>query len=66
MHRISKAVITVAAGVISSITQASVCGAIQIGQMTWASSEFVSQLDGFVLEHGFGCDVSYVTSGPIP
>jgi glycine betaine/proline transport system substrate-binding protein len=34
--------------------------------MTWASSEFVSQLDGLVLEHGFGCDVSYVTSGPIP
>ncbi len=66
MHRISKGVITVAAGVISSITQASECGAIQIGQMTWASSEFVSQLDGFVLEHGFGCDVSYVTSGPIP
>ena len=66
MHRISKAALGVAAGLVSSVTQASDCGAIQIGQMTWASSEFVSQLDGLILEHGFGCDVSYVTSGPIP
>ena len=42
------------------------CGSIEIGQLTWASSEFLSALDGLILSEGFGCDVSYVVAGPIP
>ena len=46
--------------------QADECGDIVIGEMNWASGEFLARLDGFILKEGYGCDVSYLTAGTTP
>ena len=37
--------------------QAADCGDVVIGEMNWASGEFLARLDGFILKEGYGCDV---------
>jgi ABC-type proline/glycine betaine transport systems, periplasmic components len=38
---------------------ASDCEKVVIGEMNWASGEFLARLDGFILSEGYGCDVEY-------
>jgi ABC-type proline/glycine betaine transport systems, periplasmic components len=45
---------------------ASDCEKVVIGEMKWASGEFLARLDGFILSEGYGCDVEYLTAGTIP
>ncbi len=45
---------------------ASDCEKVVIGEMNWASGEFLARLDGFILSEGYGCDVEYLTAGTIP
>jgi len=45
---------------------ASDCEKVVIGEMNWASGEFLARLDGFILSEGYGCDVEYLTAGTVP
>ncbi len=51
---------------IGSNAQAAECGDVVIGEMNWASGEFLARLDGFILKEGYGCNVSYLTAGTTP
>ncbi|MDA0288268.1 MAG: ABC transporter substrate-binding protein [Proteobacteria bacterium] len=42
------------------------CGKVVIGEMNWASGEFLARLDGFILSEGYGCEVEYLTAGTMP
>ena len=42
------------------------CGKVVIGEMNWASGEFLARLDGLVMAEGYGCDVEYLTAGTMP
>jgi glycine betaine/proline transport system substrate-binding protein len=42
------------------------CGKVVIGEMNWASGEFLARLDGFILSEGYGCEVEYLTAGTVP
>lgn len=51
---------------VGSAALAADCGKIVIGEMNWASGEFLAQLDGMILEEGYGCSVEYLTAGTVP
>jgi glycine betaine/proline transport system substrate-binding protein len=42
------------------------CGAVSIAQMNWAAAEVTTNIAKFLLEQGYGCDVSLVNSDTIP
>lgn len=42
------------------------CGTVTIANMNWASAEFAANLDKFILEHGYGCEVSFVAGDSVP
>ncbi|MCA2012084.1 glycine/betaine ABC transporter substrate-binding protein [Cereibacter sphaeroides] len=42
------------------------CGEISIAQMGWASAEVITEVAQFLLEQGYGCDVTLVNSDTIP
>jgi glycine betaine/proline transport system substrate-binding protein len=42
------------------------CGAVSITQMNWASSEVVTGVATFLMEQGYGCDVTQVPSSTTP
>ena len=36
------------------------CGSFQIAEMNWASAELMANIDAFILENGYGCDIELV------
>ncbi|MCW1935022.1 ABC transporter substrate-binding protein [Pararhodobacter zhoushanensis] len=42
------------------------CGEVSIAQMGWASAEVITEVAQFLLEQGYGCDVTLVNSDTIP
>ena len=42
------------------------CGEVSITQMNWASASVVTNVANFILEQGYGCDVSIVPSDTVP
>lgn len=42
------------------------CGEVSIAQMNWAAAEVTTKIAEFLLEQGYGCDVSLVQSDTIP
>ncbi|GGB21143.1 ABC transporter substrate-binding protein [Allosediminivita pacifica] len=42
------------------------CGEVSIAQMGWAAAEVTTNIAKFLLEQGYGCDVSLVQSDTIP
>ncbi len=42
------------------------CGDVVIGEMNWASGEFLARLDGFIMDEGYKCNVEYLTAGTMP
>lgn len=42
------------------------CGEISITEMNWASASVVTNVANFILEQGYGCDVSIVPSDTVP
>ena len=36
------------------------CGSVQMANMNWASAELMANVDKFILENGYGCDVELV------
>ena len=42
------------------------CGKVVVGEMNWASGEFLARLDGLIMKEGYGCEVEYLTAGTMP
>lgn len=50
----------------ASVSFAQECGDVTIASMNWQSAEVLANLDGFILEHGFGCDVEITIGDTVP
>ncbi len=66
MKQLIGAALTAGALLSGAQTFAADCGKVVIGEMNWASGEFLARLDGFILSEGYGCDVEYLTAGTVP
>lgn len=42
------------------------CGDVTVASMNWASAEFIAEVDKFVLEEGYGCNVEIVAGDTMP
>jgi len=42
------------------------CGKVSITEMNWASAQVVTAVSAFLMEQGYGCDVSKVPSDTVP
>ncbi|SLN31819.1 glycine betaine transporter periplasmic subunit [Roseivivax jejudonensis] len=42
------------------------CGEVSITEMNWASASVVTNVANFIMEQGYGCDVSIVPSDTVP
>ncbi|MGF1503355.1 MAG: ABC transporter substrate-binding protein [Paracoccaceae bacterium] len=42
------------------------CGEVSITEMNWASAQVVTTIAGFIMEQGYGCEVSKVPSDTVP
>ena len=51
---------TVVAGGLSMASAANACGDVQMAEWNWASGELMANVDAFILENGYGCDVELV------
>lgn len=49
-----------------AISQASDCGDLSITEMNWASASVVTSIAKFIMEQGYGCQVSVVPSDTVP
>lgn len=50
----------------ASAAQAQECGDVSIAQMNWAAAKVTTEVAQFILEEGYGCDVSLVPSDTVP
>ena len=66
MKQIIRIFLILHAFLLSSYGLAEECGKIIIGEMNWASGEFLAQLDGLILSEGYGWEVEYLTAGTVP
>lgn len=64
MRKLTKAALLCAAAV-PTMAQAE-CGEVSITQMNWASNAVVTNTAKFLMEQGYGCDVSVVPSDTVP
>ena len=46
--------------------QSGECGEVSITEMNWASAQVVTSVASFIMQQGYGCDVSVVPSDTIP
>ena len=42
------------------------CGSMTMAEMNWASAELMANVDKFILEEGYGCEVELVAGATIP
>ena len=42
------------------------CGALTMAEMNWASAELMANVDKFILEEGYGCEVELVAGATMP
>ncbi|WP_165856108.1 ABC transporter substrate-binding protein [Marinobacter sp. JSM 1782161] len=70
MRKLTQAALLCAAALptiaLPSLAQADECGEVSITQMNWASNEVVTNVAKFLMEQGYGCDVSVVPSDTVP
>ena len=55
-----------AAGTAAADAHMSACGEVSITEMNWASSAIVTSIAAFLMEQGYGCDVTKVPSSTTP
>lgn len=53
-------------GVAGTTAAQAQCQDVTIAAMNWQSAEVLASLDGFILEHGYGCDVSIISGDTVP
>ncbi|SEP22819.1 glycine betaine/proline transport system substrate-binding protein [Salinihabitans flavidus] len=51
---------------IAAHAQSDECGDVSITEMNWASAQVVTSVATFIMEQGYGCDVSVVQSDTVP
>ncbi|MEX1215945.1 ABC transporter substrate-binding protein [Saccharospirillum sp.] len=62
-----KSTLVMAAGALSMSSVAFAdCGEVSITEMGWASNEVVTGVASFLMEEGYGCDVTVVPSDTVP
>ena len=66
MKQLIGAALTAGALLSGAQTYAADCGKVVIGEMNWASGEFLARLDGFIMNEGYQCEVEYLTAGTMP
>ena len=66
MKQLITAALTAGALLSGAQTFAADCGKVVIGEMNWASGEFLARLDGLIMKEGYGCEVEYLTAGTMP
>ncbi|MBE3638868.1 ABC transporter substrate-binding protein [Mangrovicoccus algicola] len=49
-----------------AFAQDDACGAVSITEMNWASASVVTNVASFILQQGYGCEVSIVPSDTVP
>lgn len=47
-------------------TGTAVCGRVTVADMSWASAQWLAQVDEFILTHGYGCTVERVPGDTLP
>ncbi|WP_306119408.1 MULTISPECIES: ABC transporter substrate-binding protein [unclassified Roseitalea] len=50
----------------AALAQDDGCGEVSITEMNWASASIVTQVANFIMEQGYGCDVTIVPSDTVP
>ena len=50
----------------SSAVFAADCGKITIGEMNWGSAQVIANVEKFVLETGYGCQVELIQTSTVP
>jgi len=56
----------VAGALLSGGTAHAACGDISLAVFTWQSAEAMSNVDQFILSHGYGCNVTTVAGDTVP
>ncbi|MBC7164530.1 MAG: ABC transporter substrate-binding protein [Roseovarius sp.] len=56
----------VLAAPIAAHAQSDTCGDVSITQMNWASAQVVTSVASFLMEQGYGCNVTVVQSDTVP
>ncbi len=50
----------IVAGAVMASSSAQACGDVSMAEWNWASGELMANVDAFILENGYGCDVTLV------
>ncbi len=58
--------IALALGLFVSTSNANACGKIELGDFDWDSAKLHSAIAGFILEHGYDCEVNVTTGSTLP
>lgn len=61
-----KIIIAAALGLAVPTVAAADCGEVTITEMNWASSAVVTHVSKFLMEQGYGCDVTTIPSSTVP
>ena len=51
---------------LASATVADDCGKVTIGEMNWGSAQVIANVEKFVLEAGYGCEVTIIQTSTVP
>jgi len=58
--------LTLGFGTVGSAPAQTSCGQVTIAAMNWQAAELLAALDQFILEHGYGCNASIISSDTVP
>jgi glycine betaine/proline transport system substrate-binding protein len=65
MKRVSKITAVLGVAMLPAAVQAE-CGEVSITEMNWASAQVVTSVASFLMEEGYGCEVTKVPSDTVP
>ena len=66
MHLRTIAAATLTAGALSTTAAFADCGEVSITEMDWASAAVVTSVASFLIQQGYGCDVTVVPTTTVP
>ena len=58
--------LVLAAGMLLSAHASAACCKVTIADMNWNSASVLAHIDGFILRHGYGCEVEFVPGDTVP
>ena len=60
------AVVAVLALVLTAGTALAACGKVTVGEMNWSSASVIANVEKFILETGYGCEVELLQTSTVP